>query len=364
MRSVSLPRVNGLLLLTLLTVAFLYFGRLFLIPVAFAIILAMLLTPVGRRLEGWGLGRGLASLLCILLLLFVIGAMGWAIGEQAANISEQLPQIQVKLQQLLAQAQQLIQREFGVAPKAQIGFVQEQVAKLAQSANKYLTTSLKGILGLVGGFVLVLLYLFFLLWQRGKFREFFLRLAPVESRPEAGNMLDQIRKVAGQYLVGRLISVLFLAVFYGIGFSIIGLKNAVLLGLIAAFPTIIPYVGAFIGGIFPLIMSLVGGSSGLVLPTVGIMVAAQVIDNNIIEPVVMGASLNLSPLFTIVAVVLGELIWGVPGMILFEPLFAIIRIICSHVPALHPYAFLLEDEVEEPAWVQKLKHVFSRNKAG
>ncbi|WP_240731667.1 AI-2E family transporter [Hymenobacter radiodurans] len=250
MRSISLVRVNGLLLLALLALALLYYGRLFLIPVAFAIVLAMLLAPVSRRLESWGLGRGLASFVCLVLLLLVIGAMGWAIGEQAANISEQLPQIQAKLQELLGQGQQLIQREFGVTPKAQIQFVQEQISKIAQSANRYLTTSLKGIFGLLGGFVLVLLYLFFLLWQRSKFREFLLRLAPAENRSEYARMLHQIRQVSGQYLVGRMISVIFLAVFYAIGFSIIGLQNAVLLGLIAAFPTIIPYVGAFVGGFF------------------------------------------------------------------------------------------------------------------
>lgn len=247
-----------------------------------------------------------------------------------------------------------------MAPQQQIRFVQEQVGALEQSANKYLTTSLKGLGGLLSGFVLVLLYLFFLLWGRRKFREFFLRLAPEGQRGEAGQMLDEMRRVAGQYLVGRLLSMLFLAVFYAVGFVVIGLPNPVPLALIAVLPTLIPYVGAFIGGFFPLVMALVGGSSGQVLPVVGVLVAAQVIDNNIIEPLVMGNRLNLSPLFTIVAIVVGELLWGIPGMILFEPLLAIIRIGCSHVPALRPYAFLLEDEVQEPAWVGKLKRKFQQ----
>lgn len=125
-------------------------------------------------------------------------------------------------------------------------------------------------------------------------------------------MLDEMRRVAAQYLNGRLLSMLFLVGFYAIGSSITGLKNALLLSLIA------------------------------------VLVAAQVIDNNIIEPLVMGNQLNLSPLFTIAGIVTGELIWGLPGMILFEPLLAILRIACSHVPALHPYAILLENEVSEP----------------
>ncbi|WP_400190411.1 AI-2E family transporter [Hymenobacter sp. B81] len=360
MQSIPLPRVNALLLLALLTVALLHFGRLFLVPLAFAAVLAMLLAPLGNRLERWGLGRALAALLCLVVVLLFVGGMGWAIGAQVANISEQLPQIQEKFTQLLGQAQHWIQQQFGVAPQQQIRFVQEQIGKLAQSANKYFTSSLKGVAGLLGGFALTLLYLFFLLWQRGKFREFFLKLSAPANRAETERMLNQITKVAGQYLVGRLLSVLFLTAFYAVGFSVIGLKNALLLSLIAALPTLVPYVGAFVGGFFPVVMAMVSGSTGMVLPTASVIVAAQVIDNNLIEPLVMGAQLNLSPFFTIVAVVLGELLWGVPGMILFEPLFAIVRIVCSHMPVLHPYAFLLEDEVREPGWLRKLKRRFGR----
>ncbi|AYA35988.1 AI-2E family transporter [Hymenobacter oligotrophus] len=360
LRNLSLRHTNQVLLLWVLSVVVLYFGRVFLIPLAFAAVLAMLLAPVASRLERWHLGRVGAALLCVVLLLAFVGGCIFIIGVQAANISEQLPQIQQKLQQLLAQAQQWIQQQFGVAPAQQIKFVQEQVSKLAQSANRYLTVSLKSFGGLLSGFVLVLLYLFFLIWGRAKIRKFFLQLAPNERRAEVGQMLNEITKVAGQYLSGRLLSMLFLAVIYCVGFSIIGLKNALLLSLIAVLPTLIPYVGAFVGAFFPLTMALVSGSSGQMLPVVGVLVAAQVIDNNIIEPLVMGSRLNLSPVFTIVAIVVGELLWGIPGMILFEPLLAVIRIVCAHVPALHPYAFLLEDEVAEPRWVQRLKQLVHR----
>lgn len=158
MQQVSLARTKRLLLLAVLSVVVLYYGRPFLIPLAFAAVLAMLLTPVGRRLERWGLSRGWSTLGC--LLLAFVGAAGWVIGAQAANISEQLPQMQQKLQQGLQQAQQWIKQQFGVAPQEQLRFVQEQISKFSQSANRYLTGSLAGLLG---GFVLVLLYLFFLL---------------------------------------------------------------------------------------------------------------------------------------------------------------------------------------------------------
>ncbi|WP_205503688.1 AI-2E family transporter [Rufibacter psychrotolerans] len=360
MKNVSLHRVNAWLLLPILTVVLLYYGRVFLIPVGFAILFAMLLLPVSRKLEGWGLGRIPATLLCILLIVLAVAAVVLLIIAQVVAISEDWPQMQPKLMQLVAQVQEWIRQQFGVAPQEQIRLVQEQIQKFSQSANQVGTQLLKGWLGLVTSSVLVLLYLFFLLWKREKYREFFLRLFAQERQAEVNAILTAITKVSGQYLAGRLISICFIAAFYALGFSIVGLPNALLLAPIAAIPILIPYVGAFVGAVFPLVFALTAGSTGMLLPTLGVLVAAQVIDNNLIEPIVMGSKLNLSPIFTIVAVVSGELIWGVAGMILFEPLFAVVKILCDHIPALQPYGYLLGNEVKEPGWVTKLKRMFSK----
>jgi len=364
MKSISIYRVNAVLLLVILTTIILYYGKIFLIPLFFSILLAMLLLPVCRKLEKWGIGRIWSTLIGILIIiLFVLAIMG-IIGAQAASMSQDLPKMQAKAQQVIQTAQSWVQSQFGVAPQQQIAYVQKGVSKIGQSANKFFTSMLSGIMGLLTGFVLVLLYFFFLLWKREKYKEFFLRLVKEENKNEVDKELGQITHVAGQYLIGRLISMAFLAIFYMIGFTIAGVPNGPLVALVAVIPTIVPYVGAFVGGFFPLAMALVGGSSGMVLPVIIILVAAQVIDNNIIEPIVEGESLNISPIFTIVAIVLGELVWGVAGMVLFIPMFAILRIICAHVPALDPFNFLLENEVEEPAWVQKMKGWFQKKKEG
>ena len=200
------------------------------------------------------------------------------------------------------------------------------------------------------------------MWKREKYKEFILKLVSEQNRGRVSRELEEISKVSSQYLMGRLISMSFLAIIYMIGFSIVGLPNALLMALIAVLPTIVPYVGAFVGGFFPVIMALAGDESGVFFPVVGILIVAQVIDNNIIEPLVEGESLDLSPIFTIIALVIGELLWGVAGMILFMPLFAIIRIICSRIPELHPYSFLLENEMHEPKWVQAMKKWFGNKK--
>ncbi|RNI28176.1 AI-2E family transporter [Rufibacter immobilis] len=355
-----LSHATYIAIFTVLAVVILYYARLFLIPIGFAILLSMLLLPVSNWLENKGVGRIAATLLCILLVIVTIALILLIIAAQAANLSEQWPQIQGKLQEMVTQVQQWVQQQFGVAPQEQIKFVQEQIQKFSQSANQFGTSLLKGSLGLITSFALVLLYMFFLLWKREKYHQFFLKLFSAEHQDNVRVALREITEVAGQYLAGRLFSILFITAFYAIGFSIIGLENALLVAPIAALPILVPYIGAFVGSIFPLVMALVSGSTGMVVPTVAVMLVAQAIDNNIIEPLVMGAKLNLSPFFTIVAVVSGELVWGVAGMILFEPLFAVIRIVCGHVRGLHPYAYLLENEVAEPNWVKKLKNLFSK----
>ena len=360
MKSISIYRINAILLFIILTGVLLYYGRSFLIPVCFSVLLVMLFLPVSRKLESWGLGRIAAILVCLLLLLLFFGIVIGILGTQAANFSEDLPLIQSQSQQLLEALQNKIQELVGVSPQQQINYLQRAIRNFSASANSFITSALSGTVGFLTGLVLTLLYFFFLMWKREKFQEFFLKLVNNENRPVLKKELNEITQVASQYLIGRLISMLFLATVYAIGFSIVGLMNGVLLGFVAVLPTIVPYVGAYIGGFFPLVMTLVTGSGDMLLPVILILVIAQTIDNNIIELLVEGQSLNLSPIWTIVALVLGEMFWGVAGMILFIPMFAVLKIICDHIPALHPYSFLLANDVDEPKWIEKLKKLFKK----
>jgi len=363
MKKISIYRANAVLLLGILAVIVLYYGRVFLIPLAFAILFAMLLLPISRKLESWGLGRISASLTCLFLILLFIAVVLGIIAAQVVVISQDLPQLQVKLQQQVDMLQQWVQQQFGVSPEKQIQFITSRISKLSQSANKFGTSLVSGGMGMLSGFALMLLYFFFLMWKREKYEQFFLKLSSPENQPDTEKELHEITNVASQYVVGRLISMIFLAFIYAIGFSIIGLKNALLISLVTVIPTIIPYVGSIVGSLFPLMMAVVSGSSDMILPVILIIVLAQVLDNNIIEPLVEGSALHISPIFTIVAIVLGELIWGIAGMILFIPLFAIIRIVCDHTPALHPYSFLLANDVEEPQWIEKVKGWFGKKKS-
>lgn len=362
MKGISIYRATFILIFGIAVVAALYFARSFFVPFAFGILLAMLFLPVCRKLESWGISRVPAILLCILMILLLLAGLAAVLAFQGVSFAENLPQVQQKLQQAIDSLQQWVQAQFGMSPQKQIDMLQKGVSSLSQSGSNFLTSFFSGLLGSLTSFALVLVYFFFLLWKREKYEEFFLKLTRNENTFEAKKTLNQITKVSSEYLGGRLLSMLLLAVLYGIGFSIVGLKNALLLAIIAVIPTIIPYVGPLIGGFFPLAMAFVSESSGMVVPVLIVLLAAQALDNYLIEPFVLGSNLNISPFVTIISIVIGELIWGVAGMILFIPLFAIIHIVSDHIPALHPIAFLLGDTEGEPAWMQKVKGWFQKMK--
>jgi predicted PurR-regulated permease PerM len=196
----------------------------------------------------------------------------------------------------------------------------------------------------VGSVFLVMVFIFLFLMQRNKYENFVVMLYTEDKRDEAKEMVDKISKVAQQYLTGRIIAALIMGILFLIGFLIIGLKNAVLLSVVVAIMTIIPYVGALIGGLVPFFISIIDGSIDQSIWVVIIILLVNVIDHYFIEPYVVGGSVSISPFFTIFVLILGGLIWGIAGIILFLPLSGILKIIFENVQGLQPYASLIGDQ--------------------
>ena len=131
-------------------------------------------------------------------------------------------------------------------------------------------------------------------------------------------------------------------IMYSIGFSIVGVKYAILFAIICGLLEIVPFVGNLAGNLLTVLMVVVqGGGTGMVVGVVITYLIVQFLQTYLLEPLVVGAEVNINPLFTIMILVIGELIWGIPGMVLAIPLLGIIKIICDHVPALKPYGYLI-----------------------
>jgi predicted PurR-regulated permease PerM len=141
---------------------------------------------------------------------------------------------------------------------------------------------------------------------------------------------------------------------YTIGFTIAGVQNAFFFAIICGLLELVPFVGNLAGTVLTLGMSLVQGAGANVM--IGIVityVVVQFIQSYILEPLVVGAEVQINPLFTIVGLVAGETLWGIPGMILAIPMLGIAKIICEHVPPLKPYAYLIGNDKKEDKGLKK-----------
>ena len=143
---------------------------------------------------------------------------------------------------------------------------------------------------------------------------------------------------------------------YGIGFSLVGVKYALFFAVLCGLLEIVPFVGNLIGNLLTILMALSqGGDTNMVIGILVIYFVVQFIQSYILEPLIVGSEVNINPLFTIVGLIGGELVWGIAGMILAIPLLGIAKIIFDHVEPLKPFGALIGEEKKSP---NKLKKKF------
>jgi predicted PurR-regulated permease PerM len=161
-------------------------------------------------------------------------------------------------------------------------------------------------------------------------------------KKNAETIIGDIQKVSQQYLTGLGLMIASLWVMYSIGFSIVGVKYAILFAVICGLLEIVPFIGNLTGSLLAILMVIIqGGDTAMIFGVIITYLIVQFLQTYLLEPLVVGSEVNINPLFTIIILVLGELIWGIPGMVLAIPLLGIAKIICDHVPSLKPYGFLI-----------------------
>ncbi len=339
-----LSRVNQHLLFFVLIVVTLYFGKPVLVPLMLGALLAMLMAPVCQSLDDKGLHRAISTAICILILLVAFAAVFTIIITQINSFMEDLAMIKAKTRGLLWELQSFIEDRFNIPKKDQEDIAKGQVNGENENNAGLAGSIVSGFTATMGTLVLMLVYTFLFLYNKEKYETFFVRIFHTEDPEKVKNIVGKIAMVGQKYLTGRAMSVIILTTLYSIALFLIGLDNAVILAGIAALLTIIPYVGTTIGGMFPFLVALTTEPTiHPALMVAGAIILIQTIDNYFIEPNVVGGEVNLSALASIISILIGGIIWGVAGMILFLPFMAVLKIIFDHVESLKPLGYIIGD---------------------
>lgn len=351
----SITSVIKKLLLLFLVFAGLYFAQAFLMPLFIGGILATLFLPFCNWMEKNKTHKGLAVFICLILLIVIIASivalLGWKIYDLVNDFAlmkkvsiEAFNAIQVYIYDHLDLS---FKEQFQILEKEQPSY-----ASIMQVLLESLAT-------LFTNLILVLVYFLFLLYYRVHIKVFFLKHTVVAQQDDMKHLIDSAANISQQYLLGISKMILLLWVMYGIGFSVLGVENALFFAVLCGLLEIIPYVGNIIGTVLTLVVSALHGADLSMLGGIVLVYGViQIIQGWVLEPLILGPQVKINPLFTIFALVLGELLWGISGMILAIPIIGMFKIVCDHIEPLKPYGFLIgeiETKRKELGFIKKIK---------
>lgn len=324
-------------------VAILILAKGFLIPLAFAMLLSFILYPVVKTMEQWGVHRMIAAFASILFVIILIGSAIFLFTTQMISLSNDFPDFQVKFSQLLTNTTLFINENLDVVPDLKRNELLERInAVIVSSSGRWFTTTFSGTVSFSASLILTLVYLYLILIYRTGLANAFTRFFPVSQRERAMDVFRSLQKVGQDYLFGIVMVIFIVGCLNSVGLWIIGIKHAILFGFIAATLTIIPYIGTLVGAGLPIIYAFVTyDSAGMALTIAGFFWAVQLIEANFITPKIVGGNLQINALTAIMSIVIGATVWGIPGMILFLPLAAMLKVVSSEIEPLKPLGELM-----------------------
>jgi len=363
-------------------IAAMHFARDVLMPIAFALLAALLLAPAVDLLERRRLGRVPSVLGVLALTLLVLGWTGWLVTTQVSDLAGRLPEykdrIRVKADSIGQPLGGLLGRAYDVfkdigepkrpnapsskepAPEA----VNVRIVQAPPSPWEVISYLLTSALRTLGTAVLVTILLAFLLIYQADLRDRIVMLFGVNRINITTQTISEAATSVSRYLVMQSAINALYGTLIGIGLFALGVPNALLWGFVAAVFRFIPYLGPWIGTAPPFLLSLaVFDGWGRPLALLGVVLCLELVIANVLEPVVYGRRVGLSPLAVLVAAVFWTWLWGNGGLLLAVPLTVCVEVLGRHVPSLHFLSALLARETVVEPYVRFYQRLVGMNPA-
>jgi predicted PurR-regulated permease PerM len=374
-----LPNSNPWAMVTLFgTIAVLYFAREILVPLAFAVTLTFILSPVVARLERTRIGRVPSVAVTVLVAMAVAGCVGWIIAIQLVDVAEELPRYRQNIQAKMEALRIPTEGPLGLAASSlkEIGSELSSMGGpspgpgLPERNRKQRTTpstpgpplpveivpqpatgldylrDLQPVLQPLALIGLVLIFTIFMLIKRFDLRHRLFRLVGLGQINIMTQALDDAAHRVSRYLLMQILVNASFGVLFGLGLYAIGVPNPALWGVVAGILRIVPYVGTMVAATLPIALSLVAFNSWLPPLLVFLLFAGlELIIANFVEPWLYGANTGISSLALLVAAIFWTLLWGPAGLILSTPLTVCVVVLGRYVPQLSFLQTLLGDEI-------------------
>lgn len=311
----------------------------FFAPLLTAVILSLVVLPLSQLMEK-KMKRPLAAILNSLILFIISVGLMALVSYQIRSFAEDWPQIEETMTPKIEQFKAFALKHTPL-DQEDIKEAKNNSSEMSSGTGDRIKAFMSGLSSFLANYLLTFVYVFFLLNYRQIFKDFLMRMFPDEERDTVKTIITKSAKVAPQYLLGKLILMGLLAVLYSIGLGISGVNNFILVSVIAAVLTLIPYVGNVIG--FTMAVAFGFLTSGDTTVLIGIALTftvTQFVESYVLQPYVVGERVDVHPFFVIVAVILGNMVWGIIGMILAIPIMGIVTVVLLNINELKPFGIL------------------------
>lgn len=330
-----------------LVVAGLYWLQAVLIPLALAVLLTFLLSPVVSTLQRRGLGRVPSVLVTALLALSILGGIGWTLTRQVVTLADELPRYSLNIRHRIAdlrgaskggsmeKVQKAVEDVVGEIQKTDTPSVARQKPLAVVLEPPSVLVHLPNLLHALASAGVVTVLLIFMLLERRELRDRVILLIGYRRMTATTRALDEAGARISRYLLMQSLINGSFGVAVGLGLFLIGVPYAVTWGSLAAALRFIPYLGAFVALLLPLAISL-AVFPGWLQPAlvVGLFLVLELVTGSVLEPWLYGQSAGVSQVALLIALTFWAWLWGPVGLLMATPLTVCLIVLGKHLPAL------------------------------
>ncbi len=325
-----------------LSVYTLYIGQHIILPLIYATIMAILLNPFVNFLVLHKFNKVLAITIAVVSAILLTATLIYFISMQFSLFTETYPKLKEKFNQTSDQTISWTSEHFNIRTSkinAWIKSTEEDAINNMDSAIGQTLSTLNSILIVV---FLIPVYLFMILFYKPLLLEFIHKLFNIEYHKTVFDILHNSKIIIQSYLIGLLMEAVIIATLNSLGLLLLGIDYAIILGITGAMLNVIPYIGGVIAIALPMIIAFVTkDSSSSAFLVLGVYLLIQFTDNHFIIPRIVASKVKINALISIIVVLVGGALWGIPGMFLSIPLTAILKVIFDNIEPLKPWGFLL-----------------------
>lgn len=314
-------------------------GQSIIVPILYATILAILLNPLVNFLIQKKINKIVSIFIAVSLTIFMVFGIFYIISSQVTISSESYPQLKEKLEEAGYKLTEWISNFSNIRFSTVDAWIMETKDRIL--GDLAIEDSLNQVGQIVVTILLLPVYLFIILYYKPLFLKVIREFFQPEQQKAVSEVLTDSKKVIENYLVGLFFEMVIVAILNSLGLLLLGIKYAILLGIIGALLNLIPYLGGIIGVFIFMGIALVTKSPIYMLYVAMIYSVIQFIDNNFIIPQVVSSRVQINPLISILVVLVGGAMWGLSGMFLSIPLTAIAKVIFDHIDSMKPWGMLL-----------------------